>query len=164
MDDSVSTSPPAVIAALRSFEGGIRLLAGGYDKGLETDQLQREILSRCEKAYFFGDVKTRMARGLTRLQESWAVEPRQGDIGRCRWTEHANLEEAFESARREASPGDLVLFSPGFASYDQFRNFSERGELFRSLVQKVAASCIQDAAQENPPGPVPPLRFSQEQP
>ena len=56
----------------------------------------------------------------------------------AKWEVFVDLRSAFAAAAREAQPGDTVLFSPGYASYDQFRNFTERGDLFRALVSQIA--------------------------
>jgi UDP-N-acetylmuramoylalanine--D-glutamate ligase len=134
VDDSVSTSPPAVAAALSSFDGPIRLLVGGYDKGIEQAPLLGAIARHCRKAYLYGAVAPTLAR---RLQMGAAGDengspsfPARSDP---RWELFTRLEDAFAAAVREAESGETVLFSPGFASYDQFRNFTERGDLFCAL-------------------------------
>jgi UDP-N-acetylmuramoylalanine--D-glutamate ligase len=133
VDDSVSTSPQAVAAAIHSFEAGIHVLIGGYDKRLDLDCMLEAVLRRCRSCALFGGSAGRVEEALAMKRSQRNVAPRQHDAlvsvhrSEC-------LEQAFELAVREARAGDVVLLSPGFASYDQFSNFTQRGELFRSLV------------------------------
>jgi UDP-N-acetylmuramoylalanine--D-glutamate ligase len=138
VDDSVSTSPPAVIAALRSFGAGIRLLAGGYDKGIDPAPLVAAMLERCTKAYLYGAAGPALAEQLSRAATAAngaAAQP-------CSWEVFGDLRDAFTAASRESRRGDTVLLSPGFASYDQFRNFTERGDLFRDLVKSLRGAAV----------------------
>jgi len=123
VDDSVATSPPAVIAALASFGTGIRLIAGGYDKGIDPAPFVAAVRARCRKAYLYGAVAPALAALLDAAASAFEV--------------HGDLRAAFAAAARDAQRGETVLFSPGFASYDQFRNFTERGDLFRALVDSL---------------------------
>ena len=72
VDDSVSTSPPAVIAALRSLGDGIHLLAGGYDKGIDLGELPEEIILRCREVYLFGAMATSVTRRARRRKDKMA--------------------------------------------------------------------------------------------
>lgn len=126
VDDSVSTSPPAVAAALRAFDGPIRLIAGGYDKGIDAAPLLEAMLERCTKVYLYGAVGPALGAALE--------ERRRRAPPRFRHEVFPDLPSAFEAAAREAGAGETVLYSPGYASYDQFRNFTERGARFRALV------------------------------
>ena len=141
VDDSVSTSPPAVAAALSSFDGPIRLLVGGYDKGIDQAPLLEAITRRCTKAYLYGAVAPILADRL--LMEAGGDADLSATIParrRPRWEQFKRLEDAFAAAVRESAFGETVLFSPGFASYDQFRNFTERGDLFCSLYAALPSS------------------------
>jgi UDP-N-acetylmuramoylalanine--D-glutamate ligase len=136
VDDSVSTSPPAVAAALRAFPGRSRLLVGGYDKGIDPSPLVDAIFERARKAYLYGAVaaalSARLERGLAARETDLSAAAIVPELPT--WEVFPDLRAAFAAAAREARPGDTVLFSPGYASYDQFRNFTERGDLFCSLV------------------------------
>ena len=142
VDDSVSTSPPAVVAALRAFDGRILLLVGGYDKGIGLRELLREIRIRCKKAYLYGAIGPRLAELLATRDLSCNESPRQKDGvregGTAQWQVFPDLRAAFQAAADEASSGDVVLLSPGFASYDQFRNFQARGRQFQKMVRERA--------------------------
>jgi UDP-N-acetylmuramoylalanine--D-glutamate ligase len=117
-----------VAAALRSFPGPTRLLAGGYDKGIDPEPLVESIRKRCTKAYLFGAAARDLA---ARLERS--------GLARAGFEVFADLPSAFRAATSEAEQGDTVLLSPGYASYDQFRDFTERGDLFRALVASLGA-------------------------
>ena len=138
VDDSVSTSPPAVAATLASFPEPIRLLVGSYDKRIEQTPLLAAIASHCRKAYLYGAVAPTLAHRLhmeaaADVRASPSRPARSHPQWDPRWELFTKLEEAFAAAVREAESGETVLFSPGFASYDQFRNFTERGDLFCAL-------------------------------
>ncbi len=130
VDDSVATSPPAVAAALRTYRGATCLVAGGYDKGIDAGPLLDAIRASCRKVFLFGAVGPSLAERMAHVTASDVVGP---DVA-----VFADLREAFAAAAREARSGETVLFSPGYASYDQFRNFTERGDLFCALVADLA--------------------------
>lgn len=141
VDDSVSTSPPAVAAALESFDGPIRLLVGGYDKGIDQAPLLQAIARRCTKAYLYGAVAPTLADRLQMEAGGSAAMPATIPAReRPRWELFEKLEDAFAAAVRESESGETVLLSPGFASYDQFRNFTERGDLFCALYAALPSS------------------------
>ncbi len=147
VDDSVCTSPPAVAAALAAFPGPTRLLVGGYDKGIDPTPLIAALFSRSGKSYLYGAVATALA---ARLEVAFAARVAGARESTSKsasesakwpsWEVFADLSAAFAAAAREAAPGDTVLLSPGYASYDQFRNFTERGDLFRALVARLSTS------------------------
>jgi UDP-N-acetylmuramoylalanine--D-glutamate ligase len=133
VDDSVCTSPPALAAALRSFEGPIRLLAGGYDKGIDPAPMVEAMFERCAKVYLYGAVAHALVGKLQGAARDRTGRPGAA-VGRpLQWEAFTDLRAAFAAAAREAVSGETILFSPGFASYDQFRNFTERGDLFCAL-------------------------------
>ena len=128
VDDGVSTSPPAVIAALRSFSAPVHLLLGGYDKGIELRPLLREIVARGVLTYVFGAVGESFAAALAETQRE-----SEGDGAGCRRFD--TLTQAFNGSVRNSQIGDVILLSPGFASYDQYANFQERAVEFGRLVE-----------------------------
>jgi len=123
INDSVSTTPESTIMALRSFPGRIHLFLGGKDKGLCPKELIREAAKRSHRIYLLGAVARILEEAL--LQEGF-------DPGRLGM--YVALEESVASAAQFACPGDVVLFSPGFSSYDMFLNFEERGDRFKRAV------------------------------
>jgi len=126
VNDSIATTPESVEAALRSFEDArVILLAGGYDKGIDLTGLARLIGERCHAVALIGQTAGRLEELLT-----GSLLPRQV----C-----ASLEEAVRWAYAHSHPGDVVLLSPGCASYDWFRDFEERGRLFAELARECDA-------------------------
>lgn len=129
-DDSIATSPGRVCAALRSFEEPIVLLAGGRDKHLPWGEFAELALRRARHVICFGEAAERIMRELRvasyKLQHSTVSSQLV-----------TTLEEAVSAASSVARPGDVVLLSPGCASFDAFRDFEERGERFQELVQSL---------------------------
>jgi UDP-N-acetylmuramoylalanine--D-glutamate ligase len=124
VNDSIATSPERAIAALESFEAPIVLLAGGRDKHLPWDRWARVVGQRARALIVWGEAA-----------ELIAAAARAHGAAHVPLFRVACLDEAVERARVVARSGDVVLLSPGCTSYDQFRDFEERGERFRALVR-----------------------------
>ncbi|MBU0704140.1 MAG: UDP-N-acetylmuramoyl-L-alanine--D-glutamate ligase [Chloroflexi bacterium] len=131
-DDSIATAPERSLAALRSFEEPIVLLAGGRDKKLPWDEFARETVQRVRQLVTFGEAGPMIARVVEQAAGSRRQEAKLERI-----TQVKTMEEAVEAAARLAQPGDVVLLSPGGTSFDAFRDFAERGDRFKQLVQEL---------------------------
>ena len=127
-DDSIATAPERTLAALRSFQEPIVLLAGGRDKKLPWDAFAQEAVQRVRHLVTFGEAGPMVAD---------VVAAQTGDVRLEGITRVATLEEAVEAAARVARPGDVVLLSPGGTSFDAFRDFAERGDRFKALVRSL---------------------------
>jgi UDP-N-acetylmuramoylalanine--D-glutamate ligase len=126
-NDSISTTPERLIAALRSFDQPIVLLAGGLDKHLPWQDAAHLIMHRTRHVILFGKATEIIAKAIDNVhQQDMVTGPA---LHRC-----VNLEEAVHLAAQIARPGDVVLLSPGCASFDAFNNFAERGERFKEFV------------------------------
>ncbi|MFO7955995.1 MAG: UDP-N-acetylmuramoyl-L-alanine--D-glutamate ligase [Candidatus Brocadiia bacterium] len=126
-NDSFSTTPESVVAALRSFETSIVLIAGGYDKGLDLSPVARAAARHAQVVVTMGQTGPSLAR-LTRREGACAgksLPVREAD----------SLEEAVRTSAEVSMPGTAVVFSPGCASYDMFDNYRQRGEMFKELVR-----------------------------
>ena len=119
INDSKATNLDAVQVALKSFSQPIILLLGGLDKGGDFRSLLPHTHNNLKEVIAFGQAKELI---LTALRDA------------VRSTSVMDLKEALELAQNCSQPGDVVLLSPGCASFDQFNNFEERGNYFRSLV------------------------------
>ena len=124
-NDSIATAPERTIAAIRSFGEPIVLLAGGRDKGLEWSQLIKLIGERVDHLVLFGESGSMIE---DRLKESEASQQPHSTA------KVLGLEAAVEAAAEVASEGDVVLLAPGGTSFDEFVDFSVRGDRFRELV------------------------------
>jgi UDP-N-acetylmuramoylalanine--D-glutamate ligase len=122
VNDSKATNPEAAERALSAYPPGIRLILGGSRKRSSFAQLARRAReSSVAQAYLIGESADDLAEAL-------AAEG-------VRFTYSRTLEQALADAYRDAEPGDVVLLSPACASFDQFRDFEERGDRFRELVE-----------------------------
>ena len=125
VDDSKATNPAAVAAALSGLEGPVVLILGGSEKGTDFSEVL-PYLGRCRAILCQGEAGPRLARFLGENGAEVSLVP--------------DLTAAVEAARAVARPGDVVLLSPGCASFDQFSGYAERGEAFARL------SAVRDGA------------------
>ena len=126
-NDSKCTTPEAAALAMQAFgdderigASRVHLIVGGYDKGIDLAPLVRAAAT-CKAVYTIGATGPHIAAAVTK-QGGRAVE--------CEV-----LDRAVEAAVEAAAPGDVILLSPGCASWDQFTNYEERGERFTQLVR-----------------------------
>jgi len=129
-NDSIATTPSRVVAALKSFEAPIILLAGGRDKRLPWDEMAKLTLQKVEHLVLFGEAAPIIEEALQVTSNELRLT--RPIVHRC-----ATLEEAVEVAVRNAEPGDVVLLSPGGTSFDAFHDFAERGDRFKQLVREL---------------------------
>jgi len=121
-NDSKGTNVGAVVKSLASFGGPVILLAGGVDKGGDYAPLERPVREKVRRLVLFGAAKEVIARSLGQCAETVIVD---------------DLRAAVRDAAAHARPGDVVLLSPACSSFDQFRNYAERGKLFKNLVREL---------------------------
>jgi UDP-N-acetylmuramoylalanine--D-glutamate ligase len=125
-NDSIATSPTRVIAGLRAFDERIIIIAGGYDKNIPYEPLG-ELVNNY--------VKCLVTLGATAEKIETAVKNHPSyDEKSIKIIRVKNLEEAVKIARENAEQGDIISLSPASASFDLYRNFEERGEHFKSIV------------------------------
>ncbi|MGB9561257.1 MAG: Mur ligase family protein, partial [bacterium] len=121
-NDSKSTNPDSLDWALQTFTSSIILIAGGLDKGTDFSFLRNRISEKVKLAILIGKAKEK-------LKNEW--------IGATEIIIANSLPDAVELAFENSSPGDIVLLSPGCASFDMFDNFEHRGRVFKELVNKL---------------------------
>lgn len=126
-NDSIASSPTRTIAGLLAFPQKVILIAGGYDKHIPYEPLAEVIPDHVKTLILMGATKDKIRTAVEKLKEEGAA-----DIPPI--FEADSLEEAVATARAEAREGDIVFFSPASASFDMFRNFEERGNKFKALV------------------------------
>jgi UDP-N-acetylmuramoylalanine--D-glutamate ligase len=125
-NNSIATAPERTMATIRAFDDEpIVLMLGGRDKKLPWDSLAELIHQRIDHVVLFGEAAPKIAKAIggNRAGE------RPYTISHC-----IGLEDAVTAAANVAEAGDVVLLSPGGTSFDEFKDFAERGERFRAWV------------------------------
>ena len=120
VDDSKATNTGAVIAALSTFSGGVHLIAGGRHKGEDYRLLRDSVAEKVRRLLLIGEAADQLATALE---------------GICPILRPASFEEAVRLAWEGAQAGDTVLLSPACASFDMFRSYGHRGEVFTAIVR-----------------------------
>jgi UDP-N-acetylmuramoylalanine--D-glutamate ligase len=124
-NDSIATIPEAAVAALEAFPARkVIQIVGGYDKGLPITGMCGALAERAKAVLCIGATGRRIAAAVGHTTYHAAGCYQCGDLA-----------TAMKIARSIAAAGDVVLLSPGFASYDQFTNFEQRGEMFAALAK-----------------------------
>jgi len=120
IDDSKGTNVGAVVEAIDALAAPIILIAGGLDKGGDYAPLRRPLSEKVKLAIFNGAARTKMRDALDGATTIDLV---------------ATLHEAVEHAAQAARAGDTVLLSPACSSFDQFKDYAERGNVYKELVR-----------------------------
>jgi len=123
VNDSKGTNVGAVLKSLEGYRQGVILIAGGKDKGGDFRPLRPLVESRVKALILIGQARDAIATQLA---------------GACPMEEAATLQDAIRRGMALGNPGDTVLLSPACASFDMFRDFEHRGEVFRQTVQDLA--------------------------
>jgi UDP-N-acetylmuramoylalanine--D-glutamate ligase len=131
-NDSIATAPERTIAAIRSFVEPLVLLVGGRDKDLPWDDFAELVSRRVDHLVIFGEAADKILRAVEVRRPAGKGWTRPLTCTRCK-----NLHEAVKVAAALVQPGDVVLLSPGGTSFDEFRDFEERGECFVRWVNEL---------------------------
>ena len=126
VNDSKATNVGAATVALRSFDRGIHVILGGRAKGEDFAPLAEAVAERCRGAYLIGEAAEQLQGALQPAADAGVAVVRCGDLG-----------SAVRTAATAAQPGEVVLLSPACASFDAFRDFEERGDAFRRIVEEL---------------------------
>lgn len=121
VNDSKATNMAALVAGVQAFGPGVRLIAGGQSKEKDFKSIKEVLAHNTRCVYLIG-------RDAGQMEGDWSPEVPCKQCG--------TLACAVKAAREDAAAGETILLSPGCTSYDQFRNFEERGKAF---VEAVAA-------------------------
>lgn len=127
-NDSIATAPERSMAAVHAFDEPIVLMLGGRDKNLPWGELARLICDRVDHLVVFGEAGEMIQKIVTGIGGERSVDVRRAK----------GLKDAVTLAAEVVSAGDVVLLSPGGTSYDEFKDFAERGEAFRKWVQELS--------------------------
>ncbi len=129
INDSIASSPSRTIAGLSCFDQKLILIAGGKDKGVAFDDLGSVICRHVKKLYLTGLTAEKIKQATLNAPEYKAGAPEIYVMDGFR--------ETVEAAAQAASEGDIVLLSPASTSFDRFKNFEERGNTFRQIVEEL---------------------------
>jgi UDP-N-acetylmuramoylalanine--D-glutamate ligase len=126
-NDSKATNPDAVLKALSAFDDRpLIVLLGGRNKGNDFTELAEAVAARGATAVLFGESGAQLRAAFERTGSAWSVAP--------------TMTAALTVASAAASPGDVVLLSPACASFDEFRSYEHRGEVFKELVSAMGVN------------------------
>ena len=105
------------------------MIAGGYDKNLDYSVLAKPIIDNCKALILLGQTSSKIEKA---VNIELKKEKKELPIYKCE-----SLLQTVNQANDIAVKGDIVLFSPASASFDMFKNFAERGDLFKTYVNKI---------------------------
>ena len=128
-NDSVSSSPTRAIAGLNAFDEEIVLIAGGYDKNLDYTPIAKPIVANVTNLILLGQTSGKIFEAVKQELEK---QNKELNIYMCN-----TLKETVELANKIVKPKQIVLFSPASASFDMFKDFADRGEKFKKLVNEL---------------------------
>ncbi len=121
-NDSKGTNVGSVVKSLQSFSTPIHLIAGGRDKKTDLTPLRELLQKRVKELILIGEARERMNRELGGLIPTHLAE---------------TLEEAVQIAYRNADTGEVILLSPACSSFDMFKDYKERGRVFKEIVNRL---------------------------
>lgn len=131
-NDSIATAPERAMAAIRSFDEPLVLLAGGRDKALPWGDFAGLVRAQVRCLIVFGE-----AARLIETAVKEQIEARAGEDALPLILRAETLEQAVQQAARIVQPGEVVLLSPGGTSFDEYRDFEERGEWYKKWVMRL---------------------------
>lgn len=127
-NDSIGSSPTRTIAGLKSFDRRVILIAGGYDKKIPYDEMGEVLAEKVKTLVLIGQTGPKIEEALNKHIAATG-KGKDVQVVKC-----GTLEEAVDTAYKNAVGGDAVVFSPASASFDMFKNFEIRGNRFKELV------------------------------
>ncbi len=129
INDSIASSPSRTEAGLRCFDDKLILIAGGKDKGVPFDDLGPLICEHVKSLYLTGPTSDKIKAAVENAAEYQPGAPAIHCMD--------DFTETVRAAAAEATEGDIVLLSPASTSFDRFKNFEERGNTFRKIVEEL---------------------------
>ena len=130
-NSSIDSSPNRTINTLRVFPNKVIMIAGGKDKGIPYDEIGPALAEHVKVLILIGATSDK-------IQEALDAEINKTGNGKdIEVIRATSYEDAVNTARSKAHDGDVVLLSPASTSFDMFRNFEERGNLFKKIVNEL---------------------------
>ena len=149
-NDSAATTPEAAITAIKSFEEPVVLILGGADKGVGFEKLAREVVkNKVKSVILIGETGEKIGKAIKKTlrlspprRRALGVETvaqglrkkKYASITKIKGKDNKVLIKVVKEAKKQADPGDVVVFSPACASFDLFKNYKDRGEKFKREV------------------------------
>jgi len=134
VNDSKATNVDATVTALNAYPEGTHLILGGRDKASDYRPIARACSRGCRAVYLIGEAAPLIAEAFSE------VRAKEGLTGVPTPRLYGDLEKAVRAAAAAAAAGDVVLLAPACASFDQYVNYEERGDHFRSIVAGLAGA------------------------
>lgn len=128
-NDSMASSPTRTLSGLNAFEEDIVLIAGGYDKNLDYHPLAKPIVDKVKALLLIGQTSGKI---FDVVKEEAEKQGKNIDIYMCE-----SLAQTVTLAKKLATKGNVVLLSPASASFDMFKDFADRGNQFKNLVNAI---------------------------
>lgn len=128
-NDSKGTNPDSTCVAVEAFTDPIHLLLGGKDKGLELEPFFHTILPKVSSITVYGEIAPRMLALVKKLRPHYPIYLFE------------TLDQALEKSVALSQENEVILLSPACSSFDQFKDFNHRGEVFKSLVRQQYGTC-----------------------
>lgn len=119
INNSMCTNPDAVVKSAQSIKGPNHLIIGGKDKDLPWSPVRHYLANGMHKAYLFGEAKELL-----------------NDALGGGFSTYTTMSEAFQAATEKARPGEVIMLAPGCASTDQFHDFRDRGNVFKTIAKE----------------------------
>ena len=129
INDSIATSPTRTVAGLHALKTKPIVIAGGYDKGIPFDSLADELCLYAKELFLTGDTAGKIYEAVCH-SPCYELNPIEMHIVE-------DFSQAVWEASASAKSGDIVLLSPACAAFDRFKNFVERGRLFKAIVKEL---------------------------
>jgi len=128
-NDSFSSAPGATVAAIKSFTQPEIVILGGVDKGADFNELAETLSKRnnIKEVVIIGEIKQKLAEILNSKSTNLKVS----------LLDSKTMEEIVQYSKSVANSGDVILLSPGCASFDMFKDFYDRGDQFKNIVNKL---------------------------
>ena len=128
-NDSIASSPTRTLAGLRAFDKKVIIIVGGYDKHIPFEPLAYEGYPYIKELIIMGATKDKIKAAFDKLKEEKGIKVNMHFVN--------NMEEAVNKAKELAKEGDVVTLSPACASFDMFKNFAVRGNVFKKIVNEL---------------------------
>ena len=128
-NDSIASSPTRAIAALKTFPQKVILIAGGHDKNVPYDDFAAEIIKGVRALFLTGEAAEKISAAVVAREDFSATE-----LPVFRFE---GFTECVKAAAEFSEDGDIVILSPACSSFDFFKNFEQRGNLFKEIVRKL---------------------------